>query len=417
MKWTLALLVLAGGAIGKAAPAQAMIAAPYTRVFGNEDGQVQFKVVPTKEMKAVATLSRLGEDGAAKTLWTKALDNVPGRVWVSNNWEPYVVTTDSWADAGGAHSIVIYDPKGKVVADIKGDDFLPALPKPKPGEPIMIVMDGGGRNWSQNAEIGFEPRWNPTHLVVQLYDGEAKQISMQTAEGTLTGSVRKRGEQIRIDLKTGEMKKLTGAQIAEANAAAKLPPPLQVMTFKAPKPIDMNESVTGPFGTAPGGDVVEAPGGRPMGKEKPRKTKGGEGALVTDAKLAKELRAVPETANGVTLSAELWRDLMPQIVEDGKKPEPRPLMLVARLLSEDGKDAPNLEALKVWVVNADDVWSAPLEKGADAGSWNARGGPEWKPGTKVDVIVEVRNTITKATGERNKSFRVRAADCEIIGAM
>ena len=213
--------------------AHAMVAAPVTRVFSNEGGQVLLKIVPAEDMKANATLVRFEAVGTEKLVWQKPMANLPGRVFVSNNWEPYVVTTDSWANAGGAHSVVVYNPKGEVIANLKGDDFLPKLPAPKAGALPVFVTDGGGRNWSMNADISFEPRWNPKMLVIQLYDGEAKPVSLQNQDGTLTGAVRKRGEQIRIDLKTGTMKRLTGAEIFIEQAAAKIPPPMKVMQVVA----------------------------------------------------------------------------------------------------------------------------------------------------------------------------------------
>ena len=229
LKWMLAAAMIASIAL-QAQSTQAMVAAPVTRVFSNETGNAVFKVVPTAEMKATATLSRITEDGTEKVVWQKPLDNLPARVFVSNHWEPFVATTDSWANAGGAHSIVVYNQKGEVITDLKGDDFLPKLAAPKAGAPLVVMADSGGRNWSYNADISFEPRWNSTMFIVQLYDGEATPVAMQNKTGTLTGTVRKRGEQIRIDLKTGAIKRMTGAEISIEQAALKIAPPLKVMT-------------------------------------------------------------------------------------------------------------------------------------------------------------------------------------------
>ena len=229
LKWMLAVAVIATIVL-QTRSTQAMVAAPVTRVFSNETGNATFKVVPTGDMKATAILTRVDENGTEKVVWQKPLSNLPGRVFVSNHWEPFVATTDSWANAGGAHSIVVYNPKGEVIADLKGDDFLPKLPAPKADAPLVVMADSGGRNWSFNADISFEPRWNSTMFIVQLYDGEATPVSMQNHTGTLTGAVRKRGEQIRIELKTGAVKRMTGAEISIEQATLKIAPPLKVMT-------------------------------------------------------------------------------------------------------------------------------------------------------------------------------------------
>lgn len=228
MKTLLVITVLATLAL-QVQSTLAMVAAPVTRVFSNETGNAVFRVVPADGMKANATLSRIAEDGTETVVWQKPLDNLPARVFVSNHWEPFVATTDSWANAGSAHSIVVYNPKGEVIADLKGEDFLPKLPSPKAGTLPVFVADDGGRNWSYNADISFEPRWNSTSFIVQLYDGEATPVSMQNETGTLTGVLRKRGEQIRIDLKTGAVRRLTGAEISMEQAALKIAPPLKVM--------------------------------------------------------------------------------------------------------------------------------------------------------------------------------------------
>ncbi len=218
-----ALLLALGGARSAcaqiAAPYPRVFAAPYPRVFAGERGQTLLKVVPDKHSMtgATATLTRFNTDGTEEVLWNKPLVNLPGGVLLSNDYNPYLVTTDSWGNAGGAHALVIYNPKGEVVADLKGDDFLPPVVKPphKAGEPFTIVMDGGGRQWTNNAELSFEPRFDPTTLVVQLFHGKPIPVALQNGNTKSVGDLRQRGNQIRVDIKTGAITQVTPEQLDE----------------------------------------------------------------------------------------------------------------------------------------------------------------------------------------------------------
>jgi hypothetical protein len=60
-----------------------------------------------------------------KLLWKVELANreAPYEALVADGW---VITLDDWANLGYDHAVVIYDPKGKLVASKKLDDMLPA---------------------------------------------------------------------------------------------------------------------------------------------------------------------------------------------------------------------------------------------------------------------------------------------------
>ncbi|MDO4246037.1 MAG: hypothetical protein Q4C89_08450 [Deinococcus sp.] len=119
-------------------------APPRPSIVGTDYGSYGFKFLPQGVDKATASaraswgeLFQLQADGTLKTLWKHNLVNTPGRILISPRG--HVVTLDNWAQEGSpAHAVVIYDPHGKLVADLK---FSQVVTDPK-ACPRCGSMDG-----------------------------------------------------------------------------------------------------------------------------------------------------------------------------------------------------------------------------------------------------------------------------------
>jgi hypothetical protein len=99
--------------------------------------------------------------------------------------------------------------------------------------------------------------------------------------------------------------------------------------------------------------------------------------------------------DGQNLVMEVYvgRDFMPVSPPDGK-----PMVAVLRIRTVDRSPFPaGVTAEKVSVVQGDAVWTAPTVKehaSQEPGTLEviAREGPRWEPGTRVDVIVYLRDS-------------------------
>jgi len=111
------------------------------------------------------------------------------------------------------------------------------------------------------------------------------------------------------------------------------------------------------------------------------------------AKSEQTLRTAPEeiVVDGVRLRLEcyLWRDFMPIAGTEGK-----PMLAVVKLVAQGGAVLPRgVDAGQVWLVG-ERTWSGVFlkeERPEDARALEKvfRDGPKWKPGSEVDVVVEV----------------------------
>jgi hypothetical protein len=114
-----------------------------------------------------------------------------------------------------------------------------------------------------------------------------------------------------------------------------------------------------------------------------------------------ELRNAPlaVSIDGTTieLRASLWRDFMPVVPPGGN-----PLQVSVRLSSA----ATTADIDRLWVLFGDELWDAAPVRSTGSAEWIARGGPQWPPGSRVDVVVRVRTRDGRAR-------LVRAADQKI----
>ena len=92
-----------------------------------------------------------------------------------------------------------------------------------------------------------------------------------------------------------------------------------------------------------------------------------------------------------TLSASAWRDFQPVAPPNGQ-----PLIVVVKVSSADGTSLPaGLSMDRVCVLDGKKEWSAapePATREPAAARLESvvRGGPKWDPGTKVDVVVRLK---------------------------
>jgi hypothetical protein len=83
-------------------------------------GSHGFKVLPKD---ATGILFLLDDDGKEHVIWKKQLVNIPHQAFVPGDGRR-IVTVDTYADLGREHSLVVYDDKGKVLADFRLEDLL-----------------------------------------------------------------------------------------------------------------------------------------------------------------------------------------------------------------------------------------------------------------------------------------------------
>ena len=157
-------------------------ARPAARVFASARGNHGLKVVPPSRLshatqhKAAATLFTLEpRSGAEKIEWQAALVNVPHRVFVSSaDGSPVVVTVDTWANLGHAHSLVVYGWGGRVVADFALEDLL------TPGEMSKVKRTAPSRWWAERAAFRFAP--NGTRFVIRMDWGKVITVDLRSGK-------------------------------------------------------------------------------------------------------------------------------------------------------------------------------------------------------------------------------------------
>jgi hypothetical protein len=114
----------------------------------------------------------------------------------------------------------------------------------------------------------------------------------------------------------------------------------------------------------------------------------------------RQLREAPTQVlvEGHSLIMETYvgRDFMPIAPPDGQ-----PMVAVLRIRTADGRAFPSgVTAERVSVVQGEAVWTAPTVREAasqEPGTLEviAREGPKWQPGSKVDVVVYLRDSASR----------------------
>lgn len=157
---------------------------PRPLVVAADWGDYGFKFLPQSVNNASASaraswgeLFQLQADGTLKTLWKHALVNTPGRILVSPRG--HVVMLDNWAGHGSpAHAIVIYDPHGKLVADLK---FSQVVTDPK-ACPRCGSMDGPFITGGYRASFTSYGNADEWFLVLRDDKGKGPTVSLKTGK-------------------------------------------------------------------------------------------------------------------------------------------------------------------------------------------------------------------------------------------
>ena len=87
----------------------------------------------------------------------------------------YVVTIDTHYNAGGPHSLVVYGPKGDVVADYHLDDLLTKEEIDK-----HVTQSVSSRWWARGAEVSIDA--DKGFAVVKLKWGKLLEVSLKTGK-------------------------------------------------------------------------------------------------------------------------------------------------------------------------------------------------------------------------------------------
>ncbi len=161
-------------------------APPRPLLVGTDYGSYGFKFLPQGVDRATASaraswgeLFQLQADGTLKTLWKHGLVNTPGRILISPRG--HVVTLDNWAGHGSpAHAVVIYDPQGKLVADLKFSQVIPdAKACPRCGAQSMDGPFITGGYKASFTSYGTADEW---FLVLRDEAGKGPSISLKTGK-------------------------------------------------------------------------------------------------------------------------------------------------------------------------------------------------------------------------------------------
>ena len=154
--------------------------APRPRIFASPSGRFGFKLIPDKPALRRdaapdrAVLFTLDDDGKEQAVWDKRLVNTPLFVHVADTGE-HVVTIDSHYNAGGPHSVVLYGPKGVVVADLALEDLLTKDEIAK-----HVTQSVSSRWWATGADVRIDN--HKQRVVIKLTWGKEIVVSLKTGK-------------------------------------------------------------------------------------------------------------------------------------------------------------------------------------------------------------------------------------------
>lgn len=122
-------------------------------------------------------LVQLQPNGNFKTLWKRKLLNTPSRILISPRGQ--VVTLDNWAGyESPRHAVVIYDAKGKVVADL---NFSQVITNPK-SCPRCNSMDGPFLTSGYTPKFFLYGNGDEWYLLLRDEKGQGPTINLQTGQ-------------------------------------------------------------------------------------------------------------------------------------------------------------------------------------------------------------------------------------------
>jgi hypothetical protein len=151
-------------------------APPTPRVYASPGGAYGFKTVPGEKLAgpATGTLFTLDREGKEKVVWEAKLVNEPHRAFVSDSGKR-VATVDTYAALGFKHAVVLYDDRGKPLADLALEDLFTAdeIVKHAPAT-------ASSRHWAGEADFKFDE--NAGQFVAAMKWGKVIRISLETGK-------------------------------------------------------------------------------------------------------------------------------------------------------------------------------------------------------------------------------------------
>ena len=168
-------------------------AAPRPSVFASDRGRYGVKTRISSDFRsATATVFALTKSGDERTIWSQDLGYVPAKLLVSDRG--WVVGVNEYSRPGHAHSLVVWAPDGKRLADYKLGDFLTADEISS-----LILTTVSSRMWTRGAHFDFKHDG-----YIGLYDLLVIRLMW--------------GKTIVVDLRTGK--------IATSEASSSIPAPM-----------------------------------------------------------------------------------------------------------------------------------------------------------------------------------------------
>ena len=161
MRWTLILCAFAAAVSTARADDWA---APTTKYVKSESARYRAVVVPGAAKKpGSVTLYDDKDPVRPKKLYQRKLVNrqAPVHIFLADGGQ--LVTVDEWANAGYAHSLVIYDRKGKVVVDCALEQMLLAEELPSVEQSISSRWWRAKEEpmWLEGAALNIKSAWGP----------------------------------------------------------------------------------------------------------------------------------------------------------------------------------------------------------------------------------------------------------------
>jgi len=170
-----AVIVMSLATLVFASPALADSWAPPTPgIYASEWGRFGFKLLAPKfGGSARGGLFRLNDKGEETVVWDGKLVNTPHRVYIGRLG--HVVTVDTYGNLGFAHSLVVYDTKGKAVADYKLEDLLTADEIAK-----HALRTVSSRHWAGNAKFSFDE--SASSFLLELPSKRTIKVDLKTGK-------------------------------------------------------------------------------------------------------------------------------------------------------------------------------------------------------------------------------------------
>jgi hypothetical protein len=197
--------------------------APRPREFASPSGNYLFRLLPNELIwtKPAQGFLVVRDKGREKVIWRRELVNLPLRVFISDDGRN-VVTIDTYARLGGAHSLVVYGDTGQSIADYELEDLLKRDEIRK-----KVTKTVSSRHWADEAKFAFSR--DGTHFMIMLKWG--REIAVDLATGDINPKVREVPPP-----KAKAPPEVAGAvpdNVPRAEIQSEMVPPVEILSAKA----------------------------------------------------------------------------------------------------------------------------------------------------------------------------------------